>query len=102
MIYVIATIEVVPGRREEFLKEFHQLVPKVRAENGCMEYSSAKDLKTNIPVQLKIRDNTVIVVEKWSDLAALEAHLRASHVVEYRTRVKDLIHGVQLQILEPA
>ena len=34
MIYVIATLEVKPGKREAFLAEFHRNMPKVRAEKG--------------------------------------------------------------------
>ena len=102
MIYVIATIEVVSGKRDAFLQEFHRLVSKVRAERGCVEYGPAVDVATKIPVQTPVRPNTVIVLEKWADLAALEAHLSAPHVVEYRERVKDLIAGLALQILQPA
>ncbi len=102
MIHVIATIDVVPGQRDAFLKEFHRLVPKVRAERGCIEYGPAVDLKTSLPVQSPVREHIVTVIEKWADMAALEAHLKAPHIVEYRARVKDLIRSVQLQILEPA
>ena len=102
MIHVIAKIDIVPGKRDAFLQEFRQLVPKVRAERGCVEYAPAADVATHIPVQTPVRPNTVIVLEKWADLAALEAHLSAPHVVEYRERVKDLVAGLALQILQPA
>jgi len=39
MIFVIATIEVKPGKREAFLAEFNKNVPNVRAEKGCLEYA---------------------------------------------------------------
>ncbi len=38
MIYVVATIELVEGKREEFLAEQRNLLPLVRAEAGCIEY----------------------------------------------------------------
>jgi quinol monooxygenase YgiN len=102
MIHVIATIDLAPGKRDAFLTEFHRLVPKVRAESGCLEYGPAVDVSTNIPVQTPVRANTVTIIEKWADLPALEAHLNALHVVEYRERVKDMIVGLKLQILQPA
>ena len=43
MIHVIATIDLVEGQRAAFLKEFHALVPLVRAEAGCLEYGPAID-----------------------------------------------------------
>ena len=48
MIHVLATIEVAPGRREEFLAAFQELVPDVRAEKGCLEYGPAIDLATTV------------------------------------------------------
>ena len=40
MIHVVAKIEVVPGKRDAFLDEFHRLVPEVLAEEGCVEYGT--------------------------------------------------------------
>jgi quinol monooxygenase YgiN len=102
MIFVIATIQVVEGKREDFLAEFHRLMPKVHAEAGCLEYGPAVDVPTGIPVQSPVREHTVVVVEKWASLPALEAHLKAPHMAEYRVRVKDFVKSVQLQVLQPA
>lgn len=102
MLHVIATIDLAPGKRDAFLAEFHRLVPKVLAEKDCLEYGPAVDVATDIPVQSPVRPNTVTVVEKWADLPALQAHLAAPHVVEYRERVKDMMSGLKLQILQPA
>jgi len=101
MIFVIATIEVKPGKREAFLAEFHKNMPNVRAEKGCLEYGPTVDLKTDIKAQIPLRENVVTVVEKWGSLPALQAHLAAPHMATYRERVKDYVAGVALQILEP-
>ncbi|MEX0716221.1 MAG: antibiotic biosynthesis monooxygenase [Planctomycetaceae bacterium] len=101
MIHVIADIRVAPGRRDEFLEEFRRLTPAVHAEQGCLEYGPTLDAATNISVQRRL-DDVVTVVEKWASLAALEAHLAAPHMNEYRERVKDMVTGVELRILEPA
>lgn len=102
MIHVLATIELTPGSRPAFLQEFAALVPLVRAEDGCLEYGAAIDLATLLPAQGPVRENAVIVVEKWRDLAALEAHLMAPHMLAYRGRVKAMVTSTQLQVLEPA
>ena len=101
MIHVLATIEVTPGQRAAFLEQFHWVVPLVRAEEGCIEYGAAIDVPTLIAVQVPSRPNTVIAVEKWSSVETLQAHLKAPHMAEYRVRVKDLVTGVTLQVLEP-
>jgi quinol monooxygenase YgiN len=101
VIHVIAAIEVVPGKREAFLEEFRRLVPLVRAEAGCLEYGPAVDVAAGLGGEAPPRANVVTVVEKWDSLDALRSHLGAPHMLEYRGRVKDLVTGVRLQVLQP-
>lgn len=102
MIVVLATIELQPGKRPEFLAEFRKIVPKVRAESGCLEYFPAIDTVSGLPAQGPTRDDMVVVVEKWESVPALEAHLIAPHMMEYRPKVKEFVKRVSLQILTPA
>jgi quinol monooxygenase YgiN len=101
MIFVVATVDLRPGSRAAFLAEFHKLVPLVRAEAGCIEYGPAVDVATGIAAQPAVREDTVVVLEKWTDLPALKAHLTAPHMADYRTRVKDYVAGVRLEVLQP-
>ena len=101
MIYVIATVEVVPGKRQQFLEEFGRLVPEVLAEQGCLFYGPTVDTPSGLPRQIPLRDNTVTIMESWESLAALQAHIVAPHMTVYRERVQDLVLGVQLQVLAP-
>ena len=102
MIHVLATIELFPSQRTAFLAEFHKLMPKVHAEHGCIEYGPAVELKTPIPIQSPPRDDVVLVIEKWEDVPALEAHLAASHMAEYRAATAEMVRGITLHVLEPA
>jgi quinol monooxygenase YgiN len=102
MICVIATIEVAEGRRQDFLAEFHKVVPDVLAEKGCLEYAPMVDVPTGIGAQSPARPNAITVVEKWQGIEALETHLVAPHMVRYRKAVKDLVRAVSLKILAPA
>jgi quinol monooxygenase YgiN len=102
MIHVIATIELHQGRRDDFLAEFHRLVPLVRAEEGCIEYGPALDVATAIPVQLPPRPDVVTVLEKWESVEHLERHLVAPHMHEYRPRVRDMVERTTLIVLTPA
>jgi len=102
MIHVIATIEVSPKGRDDFLKEFHRIVPEVLAEEGCISYGPTVDVETGIPAQGELRANVVTIVEQWESLEHLQRHLEAPHMLAYRERVKDLVQGVSLQVLQPA
>lgn len=102
MIHVIAMLEVAPGRRDEFLAAFKELVPAVLAEEGCIEYAPAIDATTPLDFQVATGDNVLTVVEKWESLAALEAHLAAPHVAEFRRKAEAILVGLKAYILEPA
>jgi quinol monooxygenase YgiN len=101
VIHVIATIELYPDKRVQFLREFDLIVPEVRAEIGCIEYGGATDLPTGLSSQVAIRPDVVTVVEKWLSLEALIAHRTAPHMNTFRERVKTLILRTTLQVLTP-
>ncbi len=100
MVYVVAEIEVRDDAREEFLKEFRRVVPIVRDEDGCIEYGPAIDMASE--VAQPPRGNIVTVIEKWSTEAALRAHYKAPHMVEYRKRAAPLMVGVTIRVFTPA
>ena len=102
MISVIATIETGEGGRDDFLGAFGRLVPKVLAEEGCIEYGPWVDVPTSIPGQSAAGGNVVTVIEKWESVEALEAHLMAPHMLEFRKAIEKLPVSITLQILEPA
>ena len=102
MIRVLATIELAEGRRDDFLAEFRNIVPLVLNEQGCLEYGPMVDVPTSIGAQAGIREDVVTVVEKWESIEALEAHLLAPHMIEYRKTVKEMVTGTELRILNPA
>lgn len=101
MIHVMASIRVKAGQRDKFLAIFKANVPKVCAEDGCVEYIPAVDIDASIPVQL-LEDNVVTIIEKWRDVDALHAHLQATHMLEYKERVKDIVEDVTIKVLQEA
>jgi quinol monooxygenase YgiN len=101
MIHVIAVLTAKPGKRDEVLKEFRANVPNVRAEKGCIEYGAAVDLEPGPKFQTRYGADAVVVVEKWEDAAALEAHARAPHMAAYAAKVKDLLADRKVHILMP-
>lgn len=106
MIHVIATIEVHPGQRDTFIRQFEALKPDVIAEQGCLEYGAAIGLETGLPAGgnyawARVDANAVIIIEKWSSMESWKAHLRAPHMDAYRLRTKDLVARRSVQVLAP-
>jgi quinol monooxygenase YgiN len=102
VIHVLAEIRLAPGARERFLAEFRLLEPLVRAEEGCIEYVGAFDKQTAIAAQAPVRNDVVMVIEKWESEAALARHLDTPHMVAYRKRVKSLVSSTVIHVLSSA
>ena len=101
MVTVIATVICQPGHRDDFLREFHAIVPQVREEKGCVEYGPTVDITADIPAQ-DTDENRVTICEKWESVDALKAHLVAPHMQSYRPKIKDFVTSVELRVLEAA
>jgi len=101
MINLIASIRVMPGQRARFLELFKANMPKVREEEGCIEYFPALDLDLGLPVQ-QLDDNVVTIIEKWRDLAALQAHFKAPHMAAYKQTTRDLVESSSIKVLQEA
>jgi quinol monooxygenase YgiN len=101
MIHVIATVTLESGKREAFLQEFRQIMPKVHAEQGCIEYGPTIDTDTDLEVQHRMGTDSVTIIEKWENLDALKAHMTAPHMLEYRGKVKDFVRNTEIRILDP-
>jgi quinol monooxygenase YgiN len=101
MIHVVATVELHPGTREKYLAEFAQVVPHVRAETGCIEYGAAVDVASSLRAQPPLRPDVVTIVERWSDVPALDAHSVAPHMLAYRERIKSLVLRATVHVLAP-
>ena len=102
MIHVIAKIHTTPGKRAEFLAEFHKLVPLVLEEVGCVEYGPTIDCVTEMDAQQKAGEDVAVIVERWESLDALKAHLVVDHMMAYREKVKDLVQKTVLEVYETA
>ena len=101
MIHVIATIQLRPGVKDEFIAIFKANVPAVLAEKGCLAYGPTVDVDSGLAPQGGVRRDAVTVVEQWESLDALRAHLAAPHMAAYREKTKGMSLGVTLQVLQP-
>jgi len=99
MIHVIAIITTIPGSRAEVLDAFAAIVPTVHAEEGCIEYQPVTDVDNVGAMQTQLGEDSFMVVEKWSSLENLTKHAESEHMREYGNKVKHLIAGRVIHVL---
>jgi quinol monooxygenase YgiN len=61
---VVAVLTARPGLGPQVIESFRRVSPLVHAEQGCELYAA----------HLEVGGDTVVMVERWSDRADLEAH----------------------------
>ncbi|WP_248963157.1 putative quinol monooxygenase [Sphaerisporangium perillae] len=90
-IVVVATLEAVPGHRDELLGLVTELVSKVHTEQGCHLYAPHTS-----------GEDQIVVIEHWADEQALAAHRTQPHMRAFRTAVAGLMAGPsRIQVLRP-
>lgn len=101
MIQVIAIVTAKPGMRPRILEAFHANVPAVKQEAGCIEYFSVIDCAEGLSFQTDWGPDTLAVIEKWEDIAALRAHAAAPHMAAYGAKTKEFIAQRAVHVLTP-
>jgi quinol monooxygenase YgiN len=102
MVHVVAVITAKPGMRAKVLEAFQANVPAVHAEDGCIEYGATVDTDGAGDFQTRFGEDTFVVVEKWSSVDALKAHIAAPHMAAYGAKVKDMLADRTIHVLSPA
>lgn len=75
MIYVIATTQVKPECREDYIKGAEECIFKTRQEKGCIAYENHSSI---------LDPNLFVVVERWDSREGLNAHGKAPHMKVWR------------------
>ena len=102
IVHVVAVITAKPGKREGVLLAFHANMPKVQAEDGCIEYGPTTDADGLGEFQTKIGPDTFVVIEKWESIDHLNAHAGSAHMAEYAANVRGLLADRVIHVLTPA
>jgi quinol monooxygenase YgiN len=95
MLHVVATLPIKPEKAAEFEAIFSELARKVReSEKGCERYELCRSTAS---------PQTFVVVERYADQAALDAHSKTPYFLEFMGKVGDFIAGApQIDVLKPA
>jgi quinol monooxygenase YgiN len=101
MIRVVAIVTCKPGRREEVLAAFRDVIPAVRAEKGCIEYGPSVDAEGFGAFQAKMGPDAYVVIETWASADELKAHAAAPHMAAFGAKTKDLIAARAIHVLAP-
>ncbi len=99
MIHVLAMVTAKPGQRDTVLAAFRANRANVHAEHGCLEYDAATDTPDAGPIQTPLGPDSFVVIEKWENLAALEAHGTSAHMKAYGIHTRDLIATRAIHVL---
>ena len=83
---VVVPIQAAPGKRGELIELFRTRSQEVRRETGCEEFELYQSTE---------RSDQMVLLERWADEAALEAHAvlnrqRGSDLSSLRTGITRL------------
>ncbi len=99
MIHILAVLTAKIGHRAALLSAFKSIVPAVQAEPGCIEYQAVVDLETS---PSKFGADTVVVIEKWTDQAALDAHNEGPALKSFQEKAKHVLAQAEVYLLQNA
>jgi quinol monooxygenase YgiN len=90
-VIVVATARPRPGQRAEVIAAFEKAIQRTHAEDaGCLLYA------------LHEAPDRLVMIEKWADQAALDAHSRSAGLAQLTADLDGkLAAGVEVVVLTP-
>lgn len=90
-VVVVATIYPKPEHRDEVIAGFEAIVARVHAEDaGCERYA------------LHAGNDRLVLIEKWTDEAALKAHMHSPAFAELGGKLDGkTVRDAEIQLLQP-
>jgi len=84
MVSLIAKIPIKEGRVEDAIAAFKGLMVQVAKEEGTLFYTLNRN---------QSNPNTLVVMERYKDKAALDAHSSSPYFKEFFTKSREFIAG---------
>ena len=100
MIHIVAVISAHPGKRDELLATFREVLPLVHKEKGCQEYQPVTDVDGASTSQALLGDDVYMVIEKWDNIEDLRAHAASDHMAEFQKKAGHLVASRKVYILD--
>jgi len=75
MIQINGTIQMSADATGEATEALVKMVRISREEDGCIDYTFARDLAD---------PDTLVLFERWRDQEALQAHMASDHMAEFQ------------------
>ncbi len=93
MIALVAKMNIKEGEIEKVVELFNDLVPKIREkEEGTLTYAICRD---------KSNPNTIVIVERYRDMDALQFHGSTDYFREFSKSAGPYLEGKpELSLLE--
>lgn len=88
---IIATIVAYPEHCESVGSALRDMLTPTRAEPGCQRYELHVDQAN--PLRW-------VMIERWADAAALEAHLHSPHMARLQSTLAGKTAGLDIQRLD--
>ncbi|NLF92433.1 MAG: antibiotic biosynthesis monooxygenase [Oligosphaeraceae bacterium] len=99
MIHVVARMEIKEGQLESFLALLQDLVPTVRAEDGCIRYEVCLDAK--VAIGAPPNPQALTILETWESPEHLAAHLASPHMAAFRNAAAGRRENATVTVLDP-
>lgn len=84
MLAVVAKLPIKEGKVDEAIEAFKGLMVHVAEEEGTLMYTLNRD---------QSNPNTIVVMERYKDQAALDAHSSTPHFKEFFAKSGEFIAG---------
>ncbi len=92
MITLIATMKIKEGKKDDVLKLFGELVPKIREEKGTAGY---------VVCQNGAAPDSLTIVERYLDMEAIQAHASSAYFKEFSRAIAPFLEGkAEIALLE--
>ncbi|WP_374572264.1 putative quinol monooxygenase [Phenylobacterium sp.] len=101
MIFVVATITAVSGRRNELLEVFGRYVQAFLSEPGCLDIVLTTDASEAGPIQTPLGADSFLAVERWASVGTMRAHLRSAYSAALMREAGGMLAASEVRVLQP-
>jgi quinol monooxygenase YgiN len=91
MIHLIATLKIDPESLDEIARIVRPCIEETRKEAGCISYDLNQSLSD---------PGTLVFVERWKDMASLDAHFETPHLKAWREAGGPYFLDRKIEIIE--